>query len=76
MKPHPAVSWLSLPFTLALLGGCSPQPPPEVGTNAPRTPPATVIDPQLQALDKARAAQKQVDDQAKATREAIERAGG
>lgn len=76
MKPHPAFSWFSLSLALVLLNGCSPQSPPEAGANAPRTPAATVIDPQLQALDKAKAAQKQVDEQAKATREAIERAGG
>jgi hypothetical protein len=41
-----------------------------------KPPPKTVFDPQLQALEKARAVQGQVDDSARREREAIEKSTG
>lgn len=68
---------LSLVLTGVLLAACSSAtPPPAPDATAPVARVPTVIDPQLQALDKAKAVQKQVDDQARQTRDAIERAGG
>jgi hypothetical protein len=58
------------------LAACSSPPPPAADEPGPARPASTVLDPQLQALDKARAAQKQIDDAAEARRKAIDDAGG
>lgn len=65
---------------IALAGCTAPAPPasdsqPSVDGGA-EPKPSTVLDPQLQALDKARAVEKQVDEAAQAQRKAIEDAGG
>lgn len=67
-----------LALLLGLLAGiaaCSRETPAERAQQPSPKPPA-VLDPQLQALDKARDVQKQVDEGARAQREAIDRAGG
>ncbi|WP_395790549.1 hypothetical protein [Aquimonas sp.] len=63
-----------------VLAGCgraaeTAPPGAEVDTPPPaRTP--TVLDPQLQALERAKAVQAQIDAQAEAQRQAIKDAGG
>lgn len=63
---------------LIALAACAPAPEGTAAPAATEPPPrpATVLDPQLEALDKAKAVEQQVEDQAQAQREAIERAGG
>jgi hypothetical protein len=70
-------AWLALASLIAL-AACAPAPEGAAAPAATEPPPrpATVLDPQLQALDKAKAVEQQVEDQAQAQREAIERAGG
>lgn len=75
-RPYTALIFASL----AVLTGCgrtaeTAPPAAEVDTSAPaRTP--TVLDPQLQALERAKAVQAQIDAQAEAQRQAIKDAGG
>ena len=60
------------------LAGCGPAaetaPPAADAPPPPRAP--TVLDPQLQALERAKAVQAQIDAQAEAQRKAIKDAGG
>ena len=65
---------LALAAVLVLLAACSgsqPPPPPP-----PAKPAATVIDPQLQALERAKAVQGQVDAQKDATDAKLREAEG
>jgi|GEM_PF-5412136 hypothetical protein len=57
---------------LAACSGSEPAPPPKAATES-RAP--TVLDPQLQALDKAKAVQATVDEQAEKTKKAIDADG-
>ena len=67
---------LAIPAVLCLLAACSPgnvdPPPPEaVPAAAP-----TVVDAQLQALEKAKAVEQQLEEQKRRADQAIEDQGG
>ena len=73
-RPAAALLFASL-FVLAGCGPSAETPPPAADAPPPvRTP--TVLDPQLQALERAKAVQAQIDAQAEAQRQAIKDAGG
>jgi len=66
MSPRPRLVTRSVIAVLVLapwLSGCAPEPAEAPESSKETARPATVIDPQLQALDKARGVESQVLDQ-------------